>query len=352
MIVVIPSNRGVNLNYIEPFLNYNCRVIIVDDTEDERISVKASNIEVFHHSDRKKYLGELEDCIPRKNGACRDFGLLVAYREGEMGETVICLDDDCKIDDEYIPKASNALGLKTLVLAETKHPFYNPLDIYDLEMEIYPRGFPYEERGRPRDYNYTKTVTGNVVFNLGLWNGVFDVNAIDKHYLDKFSFSDVPLRYSQVAVVQGPLLSLCSMNMIMVKELIPAIYQLPMNEPIIPHWKIDRYGDIWGGYISKKLIDIRGDILSVGEPVIYHDKDGNIEKNILQEHYAHIVNLQFCELIARACEDIPPGNYLDMYDAFCSNLEVVSDSFPRSLEGYLKPTIEKMNKWVSALRRG
>ena len=349
MIVVIPSIRNINLDILEPLLASTCKFIVVDDTDDERIQPNIPNMRVLHYSDRHRILGDLESCIPQKNGACRDLGLLAAYFLGQEDETIVCLDDDCEVFAGYVSEAENSLGMKDLLSVSTAHRFYNPLDLYDLDIEIFPRGFPYEERARPRDYSYANHTRGRVVFQLGLWKGVFDVNAIDKLYLDRFSFDDVSLRHTQVAVPTGVLVSLCSMNMILTRDLIPAIYQLPMNEAIIPHWQIDRYGDIWGGYICKHLIDIRGDILSVGEPLILHHKDSDLHKNIRQEHFAHLVNLQFCDLIDEACDGIKSNNYLAMYSSLVSNLEELTPRYPQALKDYLVPTVQKMRLWVQAL---
>ncbi len=350
MIIVIPSIRNVNLDYLHPLLNKGNRIIVVDDTDEERIEVNAKEVTVIHYSDKKRILGKLEACIPKKNGVCRDMGLLAAYHLAKDDETIVCLDDDCEVFADYQASAVNSLGERYLPLVKTSHRFYNPLDLYEYNYVIFPRGYPYEERGRKKDYDYSKKVKKNVVFNLGLWQGVFDVNAVDKLYLEKFSFDDVKLKHKQVIVQRGPLVSLCSMNMIMKRELIPAIYQIPMNEPIIPNWQIDRYGDIWGGYICKKLIDIKGDALSVGEPFIYHHKDSNLHKNIMQEHYSHIVNLQFCDLLDKACKKVKKADYLTMYDQLTKSLDSLRGEYPFALEAYLIPTIQKMKLWVKALK--
>ena len=57
-----------------------------------------------------------------------------------------------------------------------------------------------------------------------------------------------------------------------------------MNVPALPGWVVDRYGDIWGGFILKILMDRRGDALAVGGPMIRHLKDGDDQRNIWQEH--------------------------------------------------------------------
>jgi hypothetical protein len=349
VITIIPSIRNINPEYIRPLLDKGL-TIVVDDTDDERIVANSKEIIVLHYSDKRRLLGDLEICIPKKNGACRDLGLLAAYHIGGENETVVCLDDDCEVFGNYSVEAEQSLGRRTLPQVKTSHRFYNPLDLYILDEEIFPRGFPYEERGRVKDYNYQTEMDTNVVFNLGLWQGVFDINAIDKLYLKQFSFGDVSLKHKQVVVQKGPLVSLCSMNMIMNRKVIPAIYQLPMNVPINPNWRIDRYGDIWGGYICKKLIDIKGDALSIGEPLIYHHKDSDLHRNIVQEHYCHITNLQFCDLIDAVCENVKPDDYLTMYEQFVENLKKLEKHYPPALKDYLIPTCDKMARWTQALR--
>src|SRR3972149_11722216 len=101
MIVVIPSIRNINLEYPKPLLNKGNKIIVVDDTDEERITVNAPEVIVLHYSDKKRILGDLELCIPRKNGVCRDLGLLMAYHIAKEDETIVCLDDDCQIFDGY-----------------------------------------------------------------------------------------------------------------------------------------------------------------------------------------------------------------------------------------------------------
>ena len=325
----------------------------MDDSDDQSIRSESSNIRVLDYQDKRRLLAEYEDCIPKKNGASRDLGFYYAYCHADNGEVIVALDDDCEVSHDFFSLAESAVGEKELPLAETGNSFYNPLDLYDSANDLYPRGFPYEERGRPRDYKYDQVVTGNVVFNLGLWRGVFDINAVDKLSVPTYSFDQVALRYQQVAVQKGALVSACSMNMTFTRELVPAIYQLPMNEEIAEGVIVDRYGDIWGGYICKKLIDRKCDLFSVGEPLIMHHKTDTmdiIRKNIRQEEYAHTVNLSFCDLLDRACEDIRPSDYLTMYENLVENLNGLTEQYPLPLRTYLQLIARKMGLWVEALK--
>lgn len=357
MIVVIPSARMINNRYIAPLIEEGVRIVVVDDSNDQSITADSENILVLGYDDRRRMLGRFEGCIPRKNGASRDLGFYFASIHADDGEVIVALDDDCEVESDYFLKAAESIGEQEIRSVKTGNRFYNPLDLYAFgsETRIFPRGFPYEERDRATDYEYDGNVTGKVVFNLGLWRGVFDINAKDKLSIPQYSFSDTELRYPQVAVQEGALVSACSMNMIFSKELIPAIYQLPMNEETGDGEIVDRYGDIWGGYICKKLIDIKGDIFSVGEPLIMHHKTDTtsvIQKNIEQEKYSHTVNLAFCDLLDSACEDITPSDYLTMYENLTENLSGLADHYPPSLSDYLKRTVGKMGSWTQALRSG
>ena len=87
---------------------------------------------------------------------------------------------------------------------------------------------------------------------------------------------------------------------------------LPVMIQIMPNWPIDRYGDIWGGHILKLLLDIRGDEMSVGGPLVRHLRAGPMEQNIRREHLAHLVNEEFINLLLSLCSEIKPQSYLDM----------------------------------------
>lgn len=88
------------------------------------------------------------------------------------------------------------------------------------------------------------------------------------------------------------------MNMQFRRELIPVVYQLPMHVEVMPNWVVDRYGDIWGGFILKTLMDLNGENMAVGEPMINHLKEGNYTRNIWQEHVCHLINDEFLQLLA------------------------------------------------------
>ncbi|HKK41205.1 MAG TPA: hypothetical protein VJ963_02265, partial [Bacteroidales bacterium] len=87
----------------------------------------------------------------------------------------------------------------------------------------------------------------------------------------------------------------------------------------------------------------------VGQPLIYHHKDSDLHRNIRQEHYAHLVNLKFCELIEQACMSIKPAGYFDMYSEFVENIHSLESHYPGELKGYLLHLRDRLKLWVKAL---
>jgi hypothetical protein len=80
MIVVIPSNRAINLRFLSPLIEYGARFIVVDDSPG-KIQLEHLSFTVYNWNHRKQILGVRDEFFPRKNGACRDFGFYMAWRE-------------------------------------------------------------------------------------------------------------------------------------------------------------------------------------------------------------------------------------------------------------------------------
>ena len=152
-------------------------------------------------------------------------------------------------------------------------------------------------------------------------------------------------------IPHGALISVCSMNMQFKRTVLPAVFQFPMHIEIMPDWFIDRYGDIWGGFVLKLLLDIRQDNLTVGEPMIYHTKEGNIQRNIIQEHCAHLINDEMINILIHATKNINANDYLTMFSNLVENLERNSKRLSPILSKYINYLIPSMHAWISALEK-
>jgi hypothetical protein len=352
MLVVIPTSRAVSLEYLGPLIDFGARFIVVDDSEGS-VRIDHPQFDVFSWKDQARMLGDDVIAIPRRNGACRDFGFYIAWRESAAGEVVIALDDDCKIEERNFGSHVHAVlsdAPRPVAVGAGRH--FNVLDCYrNAEENIFPRGFPYSQRPAYKKCSFDGASKGTVAFNLGLWSEYFDVNAIDKLQGPKFCYPDAELSHDSVIVPDTSLISVCSMNMQFRRELIPAAYQLPMHIEVMPGWVIDRYGDIWGGFILKTLMDIKGDRMATGGPMIRHLKEGSYQRNIWQEHICHLVNDEFLGILDKARDEIGSSDYLTMMEQMTEIFDRERENCGTILRRYLDVTVPAFKAWTRVLSR-
>jgi len=350
MIVVIPSNRSINLDHLRPLIDSGARFVVVDDSEGS-IRIDHPQFRVFDWRARERLLGAHQRAIPRRNGACRDLGFVVAWKEADDDEIIVALDDDCVVEDtDFAPRVERTLSAEPRPEARVDGRHLNVLDCYsDVPDHLFPRGFPYSARGGYRRCRFVPGASGQVTFSLGLWRDVFDVNAIDKINGPAFAFPDPALHFESVIVPAGKLVSVCSMNMQFRRSVIPAVYQLPMHVEVMPHWVIDRYGDIWGGFILKVLMDKRGEAMAAGGPMIRHVKDGNVQRNTWQEHLCHLVNDEFIDLLLESAECFAAADYVDMMTALTEQFARRSADASPILKPYLVHLADAMRSWTAVL---
>ncbi len=350
MIVIIPSNRDIRLDYFQPLLDTGARFIVVDDSEGS-LKIDHPQFRVVTWKDQERMLGTDQIAIPRRNGACRDFGFYVAWKESDDDEIIVALDDDCKVEySDFGERVAAVLSDKQRPVAKGQGRHFNALDCYsNIESDVYPRGFPYADRATYQPWELVEEPHPEVLFNLGLWRGIFDVNAIDKIKGPAYTYDDAKLKVPSAIAPEGSLISVCSMNMHFRRKVIPAAYNFLMHVPVMPGWVVDRYGDIWGGFLLKTLMDINGDAMSVGEPMIRHLKEGNYTRNIWQEHTCHLLNDEFLELLEQIREEVNPDTYVNIVSQATDVLDRGRESASELLRRYLDVQVPGLRAWVRIL---
>lgn len=352
MIVVIPTNRSVHLEYLTPLIESGARFIVVDDSEGS-VTVDHPQFQVYSWADRRRMLGPLEIAIPKRNGACRDFGFYIAWKESDDDEIIVALDDDCRVyHSDFAERVERSLSNCVRPVATPKDVHLNSFDLYDgMPGNLFPRGYPYTARVNFQPCTFEELgVEGRPAkFSLGLWQGVFDINAIDKLHGSAYVHEQVRLHHESVFLGAGCLVSVCSGNMQFRRGVLPAVYQLPMNIEVLPGWVIDRYGDIWAGHILKTLMDLRGDIMAMGEPMVQHLIEGNYTRNIIKEHVCHLVNDEFLRILALARENIRPASYVEMMKALNEEFRRATPTCSSLLKPYFEHLTGSVEAWLSAL---
>lgn len=321
------------------------------DDGDGSIRVDHPQFEVYSQEDRRRRLGANEIAIPKKNGACRDFGFYLAWKEGKPDEIVVALDDDCVVGEDFAPGVERALGPGARPVARGDGRFWNVFELYEGvdTGRTFPRGFPYSARVDYAPWRLEPGPPGPVSFNLGLWRGAFDIGAVDKFGLERSVFPNATLRHENALVPHGALVSVCAGNMHFRRELVPAVYQLPMNVPITGSWSIDRHGDIWGGFVLKTLMDLRGDRMGVGAPLVDHAREAPFEANVPKEHLAHLVSDELVALLEEASGPIRPGPYLEMARHLYEELRRRAPAASPVLRHYLAHLDTCATAWLDAL---
>ncbi len=353
MLVIIPSNREITLSYLTPLIEYGARFIIVDDTPGS-ITIDHPQFRVYNWEDRKKMLGPLDVAIPKRTGASMVFGFFIAWQEAEDDEIIITFGDDCEVTDSNFPMAvENALSHMVRPEMKGQGLHLNILNLYeDVSKDLFPRGFPYAARATNRPCTLGPEVSSTADFNLGLWQGAFDVNAVDKISGPEWYHPEARLKSDSTLVPPKALVSVCSMNMQFRKFLIPAVYQLPMHVKNMEHWVIDRYGDIWGGFILKILMDIAGHRMAVGSPMIRHNKIHGYERNLWQEHITHFVNDEFIDLLLESSLEVKPAGYVSMLGDLHEGMARRSHNCSVLLKPYVQPhLLDCLGAWIEIFSR-
>ena len=217
----------------------------------------------WDHQDVKNLLQDKAWIIPTQTGACKSFAILNAYLAG--CDPILVLDDDC------LPIAKNNSGWVAGHVIKL-NGFVSPY-VYNTSPGIRPRGTPYLPNVR-------------VVLNHGLWEENPDIDAIT-------SLSPPPhayIRYQIDAPVPfGSLFPMCGMNIAFSREIAPLMYFGLQG----PSWGVDRFDDIWCGFLVKKALDYVGLACTSGSPVIRHVRASDPLKSIVKEAPGYAMNIKF-----------------------------------------------------------
>jgi hypothetical protein len=169
---------------------------------------------------------------------------LMAYADGY--EHIYTLDDDT------IPFHKDFFDVHEERLGQTFGLEYQGLMVNPLGLPYFSRGFPYQYRTGYKEKASFRDKDVDVVFNMGLWHGIPDVNTNDyKKPWDAFRVYD--------GITQS-YIPLCSMNICFKAELVPVYMQIPL----------DRYDDIISGYILSKILQGTNQYISFGHPNVMH----------------------------------------------------------------------------------
>lgn len=328
-LVVTPSIRAFPVAYFDPIIG-KADWLIIDDSGGTVSRAELGGVPgVIYASDEfvLDYLGgKRPAAIPSRTPSCKNFGLYYAWREGY--QTVILLDDDCdlRVSPNYLEDVPIGKEVQA-ALVDSRNSWVNPMLCLQKDRQLFSRGFPYEDRGMEQSFMDTTWAT-SPKFNEGLWVGEPDINGIDK--LQMCEMDPVPIiikvltgllppdqypwyikpennKWAQppyTAVTGGQLIPVSIMNVQLHRDVIPAFWQ-PRDYPIRgTDFKIRRHDDVWSAMFLKTAMDLKGDDMTFGQPLVWHRKAGNPIRETINEHPTNLIQIWLARVLDQTSEEM------------------------------------------------
>jgi hypothetical protein len=309
---------------------------------------------VFDESDREAWfetngVAEYADLIPAASHAQTSFGLLYLWTEGyPLG---VFLDDDTRALPQWNffgrHLANLAFEGEALTLSSDEQ-WVNVLHHDSEEHGLYPRGYPYGAMGET--ITRERTDVENVVASQGLWTNVPDLDAVrilnDGDLQGQASTRLNTDDYGDDFVAApGQYLTVCSMNLALRREVVPAFYQLPMDDN---RWDVGRFDDIWSGVFLKRACDALGATIYNGAPLCRHDK---APRSTFGDLAYEAAGLECNEHVWEIVDDVDlsdASSYAGAFDAMATELAAGDWSEWRN-GAFLNEVGESMGRWLECL---
>ncbi|SFB82714.1 Reversibly glycosylated polypeptide [Halobiforma haloterrestris] len=237
--------------------------------------------EVFDGSRREEWYAEhgveeYEHVVPAASHAETSFGLLYMWANDEF-EYGFFIDDDTlpnPEEDFFGTHMENLAFEGEIESVSSDENWVNVLYQNADEHGLYPRGYPYSAMDETVETGTTEIEGGQVVASQGLWTNVPDLDAV-RILMDGDLEGQAQTRTTaddfgeDFVAERGNYLTVCSMNLAFRREVIPAFYQLPMDDN---EWNVGRFDDIWSGVFLKRACDVLGKRIYNGAPLCEHNK--------------------------------------------------------------------------------
>jgi hypothetical protein len=295
-------------------------------------------------------VGEYDHLIPAASHAQTSFGLLYLWaHDFEYG---VFIDDDTLPHEEsdfFGTHLANLAFEGEIESVRSDERWVNVLHDAADEHGLYPRGYPYGAMDETVELE--TACVSDVVASQGLWTNVPDLDAV-RILLDGNLEGQADTRLdasdygSDFVAAPGQYLTVCSMNLAFRREVVPAFYQLPMDDN---PWDVGRFDDIWSGLFLKRACDVLGTRIYNGRPLCEHNKaPRSTFSDLANEAPALELNEHLWRLVDHAGADAT--SYAEVFDAIASRLRSAEvEDFQNG--DFLAYVGEHMTDWLACLDR-
>lgn len=315
IIVVVPTIREANIQRFLSAWKFDCPVIVVEDNPEPTFDI--AGVQHYCWRDIETDLGEDSWIIPRRTDCIRSYGYWKAWQA--WPDVIITLDDDClphgQSADQFIAQHLDNLAPKVM------NRWHNTLD------GAHPRGYPYE----------ASTGLTPIGISHGLWKNVVDFDSLSQLHYGRAGAPG--MEYREGVIPSHSYSPMCGMNLAWRAEYTPLMYFLLMGQDANgTPYPYDRFGDIWAGILSKKVLDHLGVGVYSGGPFVNHSRASNVWANFQKEHAGIQANERFWQMVdeERLKSFTPEACYSE-----------IALSFARKADHYLSRVGEAMLRWAA-----
>ncbi len=303
-----------------------------------------------------RYVPEFYSRIPYNNETRRNLGYLRAFEDG--CETLISIDDDNfpAADYDFVGRHAETGKLWDQALIHEERGFHNICEYLQLEpaRPIFPRGYPFNLRG---SRNEVERVAANrksrVGVTAGLWLKEPDIDATT--WLNGSVVSTGYTGPDTAVLAQDTWTPINTQNTSVTRELIPAYLCVPMGHEV-PGGRIERYGDIWGGYFLQAVLAETPFHVAFGLPLVEHRRNPhNYVDDLRHEFWGMILTDWLVQLLRTQFK--PSGDSVDLRVTQLAEF-VLSEGMtnlpgwaPPPLKEFIQVTAQNLIAWVDACRR-
>jgi hypothetical protein len=292
--------------------------------------------------------------IPYNNETRRNIGYLRALEDG--CEIMISMDDDnFPTNHDFVGGHSQTGGKWEKGLISEKSGFHNLCEYLKLDPDrsVYPRGFPFRLRGINNDPTLITKNNSIIGVTAGLWLEDPDIDATT--WLNgKVTGVDYMGKQTQV-LDQSTWSPVNTQNTSVVRDLIPAFLCIPMGWDV-PGGKIQRYGDIWGGYILQAVMKGSNYHVAFGHPIVDHKRNPHDYVDDLRFEYWGMILTDW--LVDQFRSKFNPTSKLivDRIDELVNSLEDsiiphLPDWCPKEVKDFMQWTCGNLQHWADVCRQ-
>ena len=293
--------------------------------------------------------------VPYSTDGRRVFGYLKALEEGCA--LLISIDDDnFPTEDDFIGHHKNTGQEWGGKLIREPQRFHNVCEYLTFEPQrlVYPRGYPFELRGQLNQADAVQCVqNARVGVKAGLWLGEPDVDATT--WLNGRIKATTYNGPDTIVLDQSTWSPVNTQNTSVVRELIPAFIFVIMGCPV-PGGKLDRYGDIWGGYFLLALMQGTPFHVAFGRPLVDHRRNPHNYVDDMRFEFWGVVLTDWL-LHSLRTDFIPSsGNILDRVLELADFVESHAAKnlptwCPVEIKQFLQLTADRMRLWAAACKQ-